>query len=132
MDPAARDQPNSPPGDERVDRLSKALAYAAEQQSATSEVLETIGRSALGLKPVFETVVRHAVRLGGADGGFVWQLDGDVFRLAVAVGGSAEYHRYVAERPISPGPGTLVGRTARERRTQQIADAAADPEYEWH
>ena len=46
MDPAARDQPNSPPGDERVDRLSKALAYAAEQQSATSEVLETIGRSA--------------------------------------------------------------------------------------
>ena len=132
MDPAVRAQPTSPPAEERVDQRRRALEYAAEQQIATSEVLETIGRSALGLKPVFETVVRHAVRLGGADGGFVWQLDGDVFRLAVAVGGSAEYHRYLAEHPISPGPGSLVGRTAHERRTQQIADAATDPEYEWH
>jgi hypothetical protein len=121
-------EPNSPPADARVDQLSRALAYAAEQQAASSEVLETIGRSALGLKPVFETVVRHAVRLGGADGGFVYQLDGDVFRLAVAVGGSAEYHRYLEEHPVSRGPGSLVGRTAGERRTQQIADAAADPE----
>lgn len=132
MDPEVSARPNSPPAAERVDQRTRALAYAAEQQTATSEVLETIGRSALGLKPVFETVVRHAVRLGGADGGFVYQLDGDVFRLAVAVGGSAEYHRYLAEHPVSPGPGSLVGRTARERRTQQIADAAVDPEYEWH
>ncbi|HEY2655290.1 MAG TPA: response regulator [Solirubrobacteraceae bacterium] len=130
--PPSGAQRTSPRAEERGDQRSGALAYAAEQQTATSEVLETIGRSALGLKPVFETVVRHAVRLGGADGGFVYQLDGDVFRLAVAVGGSAEYHRYLAEHPVSPGPGSLVGRTAHERRTQQIADAATDPEYEWH
>jgi signal transduction protein with GAF and PtsI domain len=132
MDPEVRAQPNSPTADERVDRLSGALDYAAEQQAATSEVLETIGAPELGLMAVFETVVRHAVRLGGADGGFVYQLDGDVFRLAVAEGGPDEYHRYLADHPVSPGPGSLVGRTARECQAQQIADAAADPEYEWH
>jgi signal transduction histidine kinase/CheY-like chemotaxis protein len=132
VDPAVPAQAGSSLPDERFDRLTRALAYAAEQQTATREVLETIGHSGLGLKPVFETVVRHAVGLGAADGGFVWQLEGDVYRLAVALGGSAEYHRYLLEHPVSPGPGSLVGRTAGERRAVQIDDAASDPEYEWH
>jgi signal transduction histidine kinase/CheY-like chemotaxis protein len=130
MDRAARAQPNSPLTDERVDRLTRALA--AEQQTATREVLETMGRSALGLEPVFEAVVRHAVRLGAADGGYVYRLDGDVYRLVSEFGGSAEYRRYLAEHAVSPGPGSLVGRTAFERRALQIADAVADPEYESH
>ncbi|MFN2629120.1 MAG: response regulator [Gaiellaceae bacterium] len=132
MDLPMRAQPNSPLADERVDQLTRALAYASEQQAATSEVLETIGRSAFGLQPVFETVVRHAVRLGAANGGFVYQLKGDVYRLAVAVGGSAGYRHYLSEHPVSLGPGSLVGRTAGERRTVQIADAVTDPEYELH
>ena len=77
-------------------------------------------------------MVRHAVRLCAADGGYVYQLDGDVYRLAVALGGSAEYRRYLAEHPVPRGPGTVIGRVGLERRTVQIADAVADPDYQWH
>ena len=115
-----------------VARLARDLSEVVEQQAATSEVLEAIGRSAFELAPVFETVVRHAVRLCGADFGSVWGLDGNVYRLATALGGSERYRRYLGEHPIPRAPGTLVGRVWAERRTVQIADAASDPSYQWH
>ena len=97
----------------------------------TSEVLQAIGRSASEVQPVFETVVRHAVRLCAADAGTIYQLEGDVFQVAVAVGGSAEYRRYIQEHPVPRGAGTLVGRVELERRTVQITDATTDPQYQW-
>jgi signal transduction histidine kinase/CheY-like chemotaxis protein len=114
-----------------IERLSRELAEAVERESATSEVLQAIGRSAGRLEPVFETVLRHAVRLCSADAGMVYQLEGEAYRLACVVGGSVKYRRYVEERLIPHGPGTLVGRVELERRTVQIPDAAADPRYEW-
>jgi len=95
-------------------------------------VLEVIGRSAFELQPVFETVVRHAVRLCGADLGLIHQLDGDVYRLAFVLGGSQEYRDFAAHNPIGQGPGTLVGRVGLERHTVQIPDVLADPGYQWH
>jgi signal transduction histidine kinase/CheY-like chemotaxis protein len=131
MDPVVARQPGRADADARIAQLERDLAGAIEQQSATSEVLETIGRSAFDLEPVFETVVRHAVRLCRADAGMVWQLDGDVYRLATATGGSAAYHELLHENPIALGPGTLVGLVGLERRTVQIDDARSDPRYEW-
>jgi signal transduction histidine kinase len=112
--------------------LSRELAEAVEQQAATSEVLEVIGRSDFELEPVFETVVRHAVRLCGADVGMIYQLEGDVYRLAFLLGGSPEYRAFIAGTPIAATRGTLVGRVGLERRVVQIDDVLADPAYEWH
>jgi signal transduction histidine kinase/DNA-binding response OmpR family regulator len=120
------------PPDERVEQLTRDLSDALEQQSATSQVLETIGRSAFELRPVFETVVRHAIRLCSADGGYVYELDGDVYRLEVALGGPAEFREYLEEHLLPEGPGSLVGRVSLEKRTVQIDDAATDPRYERH
>src|SRR4051812_44593419 len=128
MDRAAVSQ--SGRNDRDVERLTKDLAYAIEQQAATSEVLQTIG-SASELQPVFETVLHHAVRLCGADAGMVYQLEGDVYRVKSARGGSAEYRRYLEEQPIPRGPGTLVGRVGLERSTVHIPDAVTDPRYQW-
>ena len=114
MDPAVASQPDAMPPDERVERLTRDLADALEQQSATSQILETIGRSAFELRPVLETVVRHATRLCAADGGYVYQFEGDVYRLEVALGGSAEYRQYLEQRSIPEGGGSLVGRVAIE------------------
>jgi signal transduction histidine kinase len=115
-----------------VAELSRELAEAVEQQAATSEVLEVIGRSAFELEPVFETVVRHAVRLCGADAGMIYKLEGDVYRLEFLLGGSPEYRAFIIERTIAATPGTLVGRVGLERRIVQIDDVLADPAYEWH
>ena len=40
--------------------------------------------------------------------------------------------RYLAENPIAPGRGTMVGRTAVEGRTVHVPDVLQDPEYTWH
>jgi signal transduction histidine kinase/CheY-like chemotaxis protein len=131
LDPTAITQSSRTEVEADIGRLTADLADAVEQQTATSEVLQAIGRSGSELQPVFETVVRHAVRLCAADAGTIHQLQGDVYEVAVALGGSAEYRRYIQEHPIPQGPGTLVGRVGLERRTVQIADAVSDPQYQW-
>ena len=118
--------------DERIAQLERALAEANERQAAANEVLEVIGRTEFELEPVFETVLRQAVRLCGADAGLIYVLDDDVYRLAFAIGGSQAYRDYIAGLPIARGPGTLVGRVGLERRTVQILDVLADPDYELH
>jgi signal transduction histidine kinase/CheY-like chemotaxis protein len=116
----------------RIEQLEHDLAEARERQTAADEVLEAIGRSTSELEPVFETVVRQAVRLCGADAGLIYVLDGDVYRLAYAIGGSQAYRDYLASIPIARGPGTLVGRVGMERSTVQILDVLADPDYQMH
>ena len=116
--------------DERIEQLTRELAEATEQQIATSEVLHAIGRSASEVGPVFGTVLRHAVRLCAADAGMVYRLDGDLYRVAAALGGPPEYRRYIEEHPQRAGLGSLVGRVGLERQTVQIVDAAVDPQYE--
>jgi len=116
----------------RLEQLERDLAEANERQTAASQVLEVIGRSAFALEPVFETVLRQAVRLCRADAGLIYVLDGDVYRLAFALGGSQEYRDYMQATPIVRGAGTLVGRVGLERRTVQILDVLADPDYEMH
>ena len=131
MEPAI-DRPNRTAVDVDVGRLSRDLADALEQQAAIGEVLETMGRPPFTLQSVFDTVAHHAVRLCAADAGLIHLLDGDVYRPVVAIGGSTEYRRYVAEHPIPRTPGSMVGRVGVERRTVQIPDAAKDPRYEAH
>ena len=86
-----------------------------------------LGRSAFELDPVFETVLGQAVRLCRADAGLIYVLDGERYRVAVALGANQAYRDYVAGVPIEVGSGTLVGRVGQERHTVQIRDAAADP-----
>jgi signal transduction histidine kinase/CheY-like chemotaxis protein len=117
---------------ERIEQLERDLAETRERQAAADQVLEAIGRTGFELEPVFETVLRQAVRLCNADAGQVWVLDEDVYRLVFAIGGTQVYRDYLAGVPIARGPGTLVGRVGLERRAVQIRDVRADPDYEMH
>jgi signal transduction histidine kinase len=106
-------------------KLTESLA----QQTATSDVLKVISRSAFDLDPVLQTLVDNATRLCNAQSGVIWKFDGEVFRLAAERGVSEELKEAWARNPFGLGRGTATGRTALEGRTIHIPDVLADPEY---
>jgi hypothetical protein len=62
----------------RVSGLEKRLAEALEQQTATAEILRTISSSQTDLQPVFDTIVRNAVRLCDAIESGAFRFDGQL------------------------------------------------------
>ncbi len=112
-------------------RLTRALREALEQQTATSEVLKVISRSEFELQPVLESLVENAVRLCGADRGFIFRQDGEVYRVAASYGHSPEFLEVAKRYPIHNDRTSATGRAVRERRVVHIPDILADPEYRW-
>ena len=110
---------------------NRDLSESLEQQTATSEVLKVISRSAFDLHPVLSTLVENAVKLCGAEKGLIFRLEGELYRLAASYGASSEWKDFLERHPIAAGRGTLVGRTALERRAVHIHDVLADHEYRW-
>jgi GAF domain-containing protein len=117
--------------DPETGALSGEHAALLEQQAATNQVIEAIGRPGFELQPIFEAVAEHAVRLCRADAVQIFILDTDHYRLVTASGGSDEYRSLLAASAISPGQGTIVGRAGLDRRSVLVADILTDPAYEW-
>jgi signal transduction histidine kinase len=110
-----------------VGRLTRERDQLLQQQTATANLLGIISRSKFDLQPVLQTVVESAVRLCDATSGEIFRLDKGVYRFEV---GCNLDPRYVQrQRPIAPGPGTMVGRTATSRHVEKIDDLLSDPSY---
>ena len=109
--------------------LAARLAEAQDQLGATREILSILARASTSEDDVFEAVVEYACRLCRAQAAQIAIADGDAFRLVASKGLRREYADHVAEHPVPRNRGTLTGRVAIERRTQQIDDVLADPDY---
>jgi GAF domain-containing protein len=110
-------------------RLVGERDEALEQLAAASEVLKVISSSPGALEPVFQNLLGHATRLCVADFGFMFQYDGNAFRLMAQLGGDREYVEYMQRAPFRPGSETLLGRVLRARAPVQIEDFAQSKGY---
>jgi GAF domain-containing protein len=110
---------------QRTDDLTESLEY----QTATSELLEVISRSAANIQPVLDTMLTSAERLCAALAGTVAVRQGDVFRRLAVMGYDAETEEALRAQPVRPGRDSVSGRVLLEKQVVHIPDLAADPEF---
>ena len=111
-------------------RLLGELRETLQQQTATSEVLNVISRSKFDLQPILQSVVDTAAKLCRADTAVIFKLEQGIYRFAAGYCIDPRYMETERATPITPGPGTVVGRAAMRREPVRIVDAMADPLYE--
>ena len=113
---------------QQIEERAQELREALERQTASSEVLNVISRSTSELQPVLDTIVATAARLCQADWALIFKLESDgKYHVAAASETDEEFLRYVAQNPVVPGRGTMVGRTALEGRTVHVPGPARRP-----
>src|SRR4029453_5456578 len=66
--------------------LARELGQAAEQQTATSEILGVIASSPTDIQPVLDVVAQNAARLCDADDAQIYRAEGDVRRKVASYG----------------------------------------------
>jgi GAF domain-containing protein len=110
-----------------LEARNRDLTEALDQQTATSEVLKVISRSAFDLQPVFDTMAESAVRLCGAERAFIFRFDGELLRAAASYNVGAELRVFVDQNPIGLGQHSISARAALERRTPESRRSAQPP-----
>jgi len=114
----------------RVDELERELGEAHLREAATAEILRVISYSKGDAQPVFDTIVRSALRL--CDGLFssLFQFDGNLLHPVA-------HHNYTPEAleqlnrayPRPPDRGGGSGRAILDRAVVEILDVERDREY---
>ena len=111
-------------------RLLNELRESLEQQTATSEVLQTISSSQGELQPVFDSLLANATRLCAAKYGTLFLRDGDNFRVVAQHNTPPALAELRRRDPIvRSGPGTAIRRSTSTKQAIQVPDIATEPAY---
>jgi len=116
-----------------LEARNKDLTVALEQQTATSEILRVISSSQTDVQPVFDTIVRSAVRLCDGLYGSAIRFDGEMMHLAAGYNYTPEVRQALEDAfPMRPDRRMMSGRAILTRTVIQVEDALDDPEYAQH
>ena len=108
-------------------RLLNELRESLQQQTATADVLGVISSSPGDLQPVFDNMLRNAVRICDAKFGLLVRFDGEAFHMAAEVDLPPDYAEFEKRRgPFLPPVGTQLDRVMKTKRVSYTADMAAD------
>jgi GAF domain-containing protein len=109
-------------------RLFKELEARNRDLSATSQILQVISSSPTDVQPVFETIARNAVSVCAALACAVFEVDGDMLRVAATHGVPAErVERFRQEFPIPLRADHDAAQTIQARRVFHLADIEHNP-----
>ena len=104
---------------------------ALERERATSEILRVIAESQTDAQPVFDTIVRNAVRLCGGMFANAYRYDGEQLHLVATTTKSVELRKILADTyPTRPDERHASGRAILAKATVKVKDALADPAYD--
>jgi two-component system, NtrC family, sensor kinase len=127
--PFARTHEGGPPVASYSD-LQNALREALEQQTATAEILRAISGSQTDTQPVFDAIVRSAVRLCNGFFSTLYSFDGERLHVRAAHNLPAEVRGLVDHTfamPVHLGT-SLTAQVVLERRVVRIPDVQTEPE----
>ena len=114
---------------DEVQAKTRDLEEALQQQTATSNVLQVISRSAFDLQAVLTTLAELARDLCGASVVTLFMRDGDAMRLRAELGCTPEIAKFLHEHPIRAGRETFTGRVMLSGEPIDVTDVLADPDY---
>ena len=111
-----------------LEARNRDLSNALEQQTATADVLSVMSASATDTQPVFDAIVRNAVRLCHARFALVYRLEGDLIQFAAHANLPPEaMEQFQGSFPQRLSDSrTLVARAIRGGQVVNVADIAAD------
>jgi GAF domain-containing protein/CheY-like chemotaxis protein len=115
-----------------LEARNKDLMVALEQQTATSEILRVISSSQTDVQPVFDTIVRSAVRLCDGLYSALLQFDGELMHVVAQHNFTPEALE-AADRvfPVRPTRALPSGRAILERAVVHIPDTEIDREHQY-
>jgi GAF domain-containing protein len=119
----------APAREMEVERVTRELNEAFEQQTATGDILKVISRSSFNLQAVLDALVKLAARLCEAELVAIHHYRDGVMQFGARFGLPQEWEEIARRNPIVPGRGTVTGRVLLVGKTVQISDVKADPEY---
>src|SRR5262247_3725342 len=107
--------------EQKLEARTRELSEAREQQAATAEVLQVISSSPGELKPVFDAMLRNAVRICGAKYGMLSLCKGEESRSVAMYGVEPALVEKLQGKLRRPGPNTAAGRLMRTKTAVHIA-----------
>ena len=110
-------------------RLLNELRESLQEQTATSEVLQTISSSPGDLEPVFATMLEKAVRICDAKFGNIYRWDGEALHLAASHNTPPAFAAARRRSPQRGGAAGIIGRMLATKTVIHIADLATDQAY---